>query len=63
MLFVKNSDLQWFMDEAHDMYADNLTVNAVADIMLLKLNLDTLYQYIGIQYSYAQTEATQIMNN
>ena len=40
MLFVKNSDLQWFKDEAHDMYAgvhDNLPVNAAADIMFAKI--------------------------
>lgn len=40
MLFVKNSDLQWFKDEDHDMYAgvhDNLPVNAAADIMFAKI--------------------------
>ncbi len=40
MLFVKNSDLQWFMDETHDMYAgvhNNLPVNAAADIMFAKI--------------------------
>lgn len=41
MLFVKNSDLQWFKDEDHDMYAgvhDNLPVNAAADIMFAKID-------------------------
>ena len=40
MLFVKNSDLQWLMDEAHDMYAgvhDNLPANAAADVMFAKI--------------------------
>lgn len=40
MLFVKNSDLQWLMDETHDMYAgvhDALPVNASADIMFAKI--------------------------
>jgi len=40
MLFVKNSDLQWFKDDDHDMYAgihDNLPVNAAADIMFAKI--------------------------
>ena len=40
MLFVKNSDLQWLMDEAHDMYAsvhDNLPANSAADVMFAKI--------------------------
>nr|DAW28703.1 MAG TPA: dTDP Sugar Isomerase.1, dTDP Sugar Isomerase, Structural [Caudoviricetes sp.] len=40
MLFIKNSDLQWFKDEEHDMYAgvhDSLPVNADADIMFAKI--------------------------
>lgn len=40
MLFVKNSELQWFNDDTHDMSAgvhDNLPTNIAADVMFAKI--------------------------
>lgn len=40
MLFVKNSDLEWYADEAHGMSAgvhDDLPENSAADVMFAKI--------------------------